>query len=457
MKRKLQDITISQFIAVSVATILALIPFHAFLTVWLSSGLGHYTALRLWKECLLLLAGVAAIYVIWKTPRLKSALASGWLWRLIGAYTVVVLVWGAVAYRQGGVAAKADLYGILLDLRPFAMVLIAWVAASTVPWLYHQWQRLVLWPAAGVVAIGLLQYFVLPYDVMKHFGYNGSTIWPYETIDHKTSYIRIRSTLRGANLLGAYMIIVLSSSAGWLTRRRRLLAIIAIIASLVVLFASGSRGAWLGMLAAAAVLGWLYLPSRKVRKLFLLSGAVGLLLVSSLVVTLRNNDLVQNLVFHTDEHSTSKVSSNSAHVSYSIDAIKQIATEPLGRGPGTAGPAGVYNTGHTARIAENYFLQIGQELGWLGLGIFLAIYGLLARGLWQRRHLNLSRLLLASFVGLTVMALLMHLWTDDTAAYLWFGLAGIALAQPAGNSFRGPSSERNNNRGVKSREKPVPA
>jgi hypothetical protein len=32
--------------------------------------------------------------------------------------------------------------------------------------------------------------------------------------------------------------------------------------------------------------------------------------------------------------------------------------------------------------------------------------------------------------GLSVMALLMHIWTDDTIAYLWFGLAGILLAQP---------------------------
>jgi hypothetical protein len=167
--------------------------------------------------------------------------------------------------------------------------------------------------------------------------------------------------------------------------------------------------------------------------LFLVVGAIGLLLASGAVVALRNNDFVQNTIFHTDEHSTSKVSSNSAHVTYSIEAAKQIATEPLGRGPGTAGPAGVYNSGHPARIAENYFLQIGQELGWFGLGIFLAIYGLLARELWLRRGLLLGQLLLASFAGLTVMAMLMHLWTDDTAVYLWFGLAGIALAQPLGS------------------------
>ena len=33
--------------------IILLMPFHAFLTVWIASGVDHYTAVRLWKEALL--------------------------------------------------------------------------------------------------------------------------------------------------------------------------------------------------------------------------------------------------------------------------------------------------------------------------------------------------------------------------------------------------------------------
>lgn len=431
MKRKSLDTIITKFVALSVAVILVLIPFHAFLTVWLSSAVGHYTALRLWKEVLLLIAGLGASWLIYRLPKLQKALLDDWLWRLIAIYAVVTIVCGLAAHALGSVTTKAVLYGELLNLRPFVMLVIAWVAASTAPWLYQKWRQLVLWPAAGVVTIGLLQYAVLPHDVMKHFGYNASTIGPYETIDHKTAYIRIRSTLRGANLLGGYMLIVLSLLGALLTKRRRRLTIfVVMIASLTVLFASGSRGAWLGLIAAAAVLVWTRLPNQRQKRELLLLGAAGIVVVACAVVLLRNNDFVQNIVFHTDEHSSSRVSSNSAHVTYSIDAMKQIVTEPVGRGPGTAGPAGVYNTGHPARIAENNFLQIGQEVGWLGLGLFMAIYFLLAKRLWQRRHLQLSLVLLASLAGLTVMAMLMHIWTDDTIAYLWFGLAGIAIAQP---------------------------
>lgn len=430
MKRKVLARHVSRVVTGTVAAVLILIPFHAFLTVWISSGLGHYTALRLWKECVLLLAGVGALYLFAQSRQLRQAFWRDWLWRAVVVYGAVTLVWGVVAYIHGGVTAKAVMYGELLNLRPFAMLLIAWVAASHASWLYRHWQRLVLWPAAGVVAIGLLQYFVLPYDFMKHFGYSARTIWPYETIDHKTSYIRVRSTLRGANLLGGYLILVLSVLGSKLLVRKRQATILgAIIFSLLALFVSGSRGAWLGAIAAAAVLVWLGLSNRRARRWLVVGAAMVALVCSGLVVALRHNDYVQNVVFHTDEHSTSSVSSNSAHVAFTRNALKEIATEPLGRGPGSAGPAGVYNTGHPARIAENYFLQIGQETGWVGLLLLLAIFWLLAKRLWLRRSMMLAQVLLASFVGLNVMALLMHIWTDDTVAYLFFGLSGIALAQ----------------------------
>ncbi len=432
MKRESLDTYIARFVAASVAVILVLIPFHAFLTVWLSSGIGHYTALRLWKECLLLLAGVGALYLLFTSMARRRQLRQDWLWRLIGLYGLVTVITGLVSYLAGSVTPKAVLYGELINLRPFVFLFVAWIAAYSAPWLYKQWHKLVLGPALVVVVIGLLQRFVLPYDVMKHFGYGPNTIGPYETIDHKTSYIRIRSTLRGANLLGAYSILVLGVVGSIkLAKKHAGAVVLMMIATLIVLYASGSRGAWLGAIAALAVLAWLRISNVRLRKLALF-GVAGLVIVGGLTVfALRNNDFVQNTVFHTDEHSSSSVSSNSAHIAYSVTALKQIAHEPLGRGPGTAGQAGVYNTGHPARIAENNFLQIGQETGWLGLGLYVAILVLLAKRLWTRRQLPLAQLLLASLAGLSVMAMLMHVWADDTVAYLFFGLVGIALAQPS--------------------------
>jgi O-antigen ligase len=106
--------------------------------------------------------------------------------------------------------------------------------------------------------------------------------------------------------------------------------------------------------------------------------------------------------------------------------------QPFGAGPGTAGPASEHNN-HPARIAENYFLQVGQEAGWLGLGLFIAIVVLIGKSFWDRRiePNQLVIVMLSSLVGLIVVNLLLPAWTDDTLAYVWWGLAGITAASTA--------------------------
>jgi O-antigen ligase len=79
------------------------------------------------------------------------------------------------------------------------------------------------------------------------------------------------------------------------------------------------------------------------------------------------------------------------------------------------------------RIAENYYLQIAQETGWLGLGLFLAILIAVGWELAKRRRRALAVMLLASLVGISVVNVLSHAWADDTLSLLWWGLAGIAL------------------------------
>jgi len=48
--------------------------------------------------------------------------------------------------------------------------------------------------------------------------------------------------------------------------------------------------------------------------------------------------------------------------------------------------------------------------------------------LWLRRSDPLALGLFASLMGIGLIGLLSHVWTDDTLAYVWWGLAGIAMA-----------------------------
>ena len=410
------------------AVILALMPFHALLTVWLSRGLGHYTALRLWKEVIVLLIALAVFYLLLTDKKIRTHTLTRRLVWLVIIYGGLQLVIGVISFRAGSVTPKALGYGLLVNLRFLGFFLLVWATALRTCRLKTNWQKLLLWPAGVVVAFGLLQLLVLPTDFLRHFGYGAGTILPFETVNNNREYVRIASTLRGPNPLGAYLIIpatallVLGLRA---TRKWRFGLFLA--ATLVVLAASFSRSALLGALVSFGVV-CLVLARSKRAKTHVLAAGIGLVLIVVIgAVVVHKSTQLENIVLHTQTKSPAAVSSNQGHLQSLSSAVHDIVHQPLGRGPGTAGPASVYNHGK-ARIAENYFLQLGQEIGIFGAGLFMLIVGGVGYLLWIRRADPLALTLVASLIGLTLVNLLSHAWADDTLAYVWWGLAGVALA-----------------------------
>jgi hypothetical protein len=414
-----------------IATIIALVPFQAFITVWPASNFGHYTAFRLWDEVALAVAGILALGLLWQHPGIWNRLKKLQIIWLITAYIILELLTGLIAFARHNVDAEALGYGLIVNLRFLLFFALCLIAAAQSDWLKKHWRQLLFIPAAIVVAFGLLQHFVLPNDFLHHFGYSVGTIFPYETINHNVTYIRIMSTLRGANPLGAYLvIIVVASLAEFLRQKRRNFRLaygLLFIGSLATLFYSYSRSAWLGAALAVIIVLAVMAKSRKL-KLTLAFGLTGLIVVAVVLgVVLKNNSHFENILTHTQQNSAIKTTSDQGHASALKAGLKDVLYQPLGLGPGTAGPASVYNN-HPARIAENYFVQVAQEVGWLGLIIFLLINWLVVKELWLNRTDRLSLILLASLVGIMFINLLSHAWTDDTLSYIWWGLAGIALA-----------------------------
>jgi hypothetical protein len=408
------------------ALILILIPFHALLTVWLSGALGHYTALRLWKEAILLILVVKILWV--ERAQLKRLPRADILWKLIAAYIALVLVSGLLAYAFHGASLKAFAYGLVIDTRFLVFFAVVWYLSAHSSWLYTHWKQLLLIPAAIVVVFGLLQLTVLPHDFLKHFNYGPHTIPVTATVDQKTAYARIGATLRGANPLGAYLVIIITALVALILRKARLaVAAGCLLAVLIVLLFTYSRSAWIGAMVSVGLLIWWSVRSPRTRRILIITGVTLVIIAAGLVIALRHNTEVENTVFHTDSHSGSSASSNAGHAAAIKGGLHDMVHKPLGSGTGTAGPASTYNN-HPARIAENYFIQVGQETGWLGLVLFMAILVRVGQLLWARRGDNtLSIVLLASLIGLTAVNMLSHAWADDTLAYVWWGFAGIAL------------------------------
>jgi hypothetical protein len=416
--------------AALIIIILALIPFHAFLTVYLSSLIGHYTALRLWKEVLLAIILLCSAFIALTDKKLAKVLINSWLIRLILTFFVIELVWGLIAHYSGGDNTKALLYGWLSDCRYLLFFILCFIAAKKTSMLKNKSVKLVLYPALIVILFGLLEVFVLPRGFLSHFGYGPNTISPYQTINHNLHYVRIISTLRGADPLGAYLLIPLSLAVVLLVRGKKTWQLALFTAgSLIVLIFSYARSAWLGLIVSVAFAIYFGVKSKILKRNLIYIGLALIILLAGIFVLERNNSRVQNIVFHSQKNSAIKTTSDEGHSSSIKSGIKDIAKDPLGKGPGTSGPASVYNQ-KISRIPENYYIQIGQELGVIGLAVYIAISVLVVMSLWARREDTLALALLASFLGLIVVNMLLEAWTDDTLCYLWWGMAGIAIATP---------------------------
>src|SRR6185503_7249003 len=101
---------------------------------------------------------------------------------------------------------------------------------------------------------------------------------------------------------------------------------------------------WIGVVLSVFMIAALFLKKIKQKGLLLGAALVLVVTVGTGAFSLRNNVAFENAFLHTDHRSTSSVSSNQDHVSAFKNGVRDVIHEPLGQGPGTAGPASVYNS-----------------------------------------------------------------------------------------------------------------
>lgn len=412
-------------LAIIFTIILVYLPFHEFLTTWIGVNLGHLSLLRGWKEVIILASVAPITYLVVVNKRLKQWLMRDPIVLLIIVYVTLLLVVGSWSNQAGRVSNFALLDGIMIDARFLIFFVFTLIVTTHTNFIKTHWQKIIIWPGVTVVLLGLSQLF-LPINFLSHFGYGAHTIPGYSTVDQSLQYRRIQSTLRGANPLGAYLVLVIPALIIGI-RKKLFSRSLAIFLSLIALYYTYSRSAYIGLAITLIVL--LYLGAKTTRNRQIYWGLVGLVIAFAgiLIIGFRHNPKVENVFFHTDTSSRAMTSSNAQRTSALETGIRQVRSQPLGDGPGTAGPASEHNK-YPARIAENYYIQIAQEVGWFGLAVFVLINALVGLRLWQNRKDPLSGLLFATLIGLTFVNFVSHAWADDTLSLIWWGIAGVALA-----------------------------
>jgi hypothetical protein len=399
--------------------LLALMPFHAFLSLWLGSLAGHQAVIQSWKEVLLvLLGGLSATLVVRQPKRLQRLRAPG-VWALIG-FVALALVVTAVTRPP----VLTALFGFKTDIEFILAALIAALVSS--PALIRRAVTVTLAAGAGVVGFGLCQIYLLPPGWLTHFGYGPDTIAPFQVLDPAVQSLRFGSTLGGPNQLGAYLAIIIALSLAVAVRRRQWWLLALTAGAVPVLIHTYSRAAWIGALLAATITGFgLMTPHwRRVGLIAMtLLALVGLLLSSHLL----QDQKLQYYLLHGNAQFHDQRGSDFEHLASLQSGVSSVLAAPWGHGLGTAGPT-VFHTG-TGRIIEDYYLQLGYEAGVVGMLLFIIALSLVSwRLLRQRTAQPHATALAGATLGISVNALVLPAWTDSTTCLVCWILIGLILA-----------------------------
>ncbi len=459
-------------------------------------GHAPLASLALWKEGVLAVLLTLAFVELWPRIVSSDDRDSPWSmdsldWCVVFGLLLAVVTSYVVGAQSTSFAnllhlhfSSADkrfLVGLKYDFLP----LFVFVALRRVPWS-DAWLRRALVALVGVGTIigayALVTLF-LPDSFFTNLGYSdqhslyfaNGPLAAFQQVEG-SAVRRAQSTLSGPNQLGLWLLIPLSSvlflCVAALRRRLKqgvkinLFSSVALfIATLAVLIGIGlslSRTAWVA--AALMILAMLVmLAIRSVR-----SGRHQLLCVGTLVVVLLGiggggygvTRFMPNLVI--------RLQSGSDHLAKPLAAIATMRAHPFGLGLGTAGPASNafsdtcvflplgadfrWANGRTdicvfigsARklppgkvcecpvLTENWYLQEGVEMGYLGFlfSVVLALFILFPLLRTSIGDPTFAPLL--AFFGLSVAGLLLHSFEDSAVAYTtWILLAAaIPVALP---------------------------
>lgn len=414
--------------------LLAYMPLHILLSTWIGTSFGILDFAKVFKDGVLVFGFLLALSVSWRHAWFRVLLKDK-LVLLILAYAGLTILLALVKPTD----QDAEILGVVYNTRFLLFFLYAGLLVHLFPdkKLRCMAIKTVLISGAIVVVFGILQYLVIPNNALTHIGYSRANgVLPAFFIDNKPDLERAMSTLRDPNSLGSYLIIIGMVAAGIMfatkKRQREIQMGIYILLAAFCLWFTFSRSALLGFMLASVV--FIFFSENRLahvvkrhRKPILLVTLAGAVILLSGLFAARNTYLVQNVIMHSDQ-STVLEDPNHLRLRFWQESLVAITLQPEGKGPGTAGLASIKNDKQGTVLTENYYLQLGEEVGVLGLFLFLCILFVVAHRLYWNRDSEIAVALLAAFVGLAFTNFLVHIWSNEAVAYTWWGLAGLVLA-----------------------------
>ena len=414
------------FIAIAIG-----LPFHAFIITYLGSFAPSSltTLFRYWKELILIGMASATVALLLNDAAMRKRLLSDRFAWLLSFFTLIHIV----IILNFKTAIFAGVLGLKINLAFLVLYLILSLTQLYTKITVTELLKLVLIPAGITGCIGVLQAFVLPHDILTHFGYGpfGGPNPAYYLIENSHT-IRIMSTLWGPNQFGSYLIFPITLSLWWFfatSGRKKIFAAAIFLIDILALYGTQSRGAWLATIIGIIIVIML-LTKGLVR--FIITG-ISVLGLTGIIVLAANHKLPSSfdvILLHgvPAQGNTGFISSNEGHLRALTLGYDKLKTHPFGSGLEAAGRA---SEGTNDQLyTENFYLQLAVQIGYFGLATFLSIIILIVIRLWGTiKQDPIATALLASLIGLSINNLFAHTWSDGATAWIWWGIAGIVMAR----------------------------
>ena len=357
-----------------------------------------------------------------------------------------------------------SIFNFALGFKYDFLPLLAFLLLRRVPWsawFSERAMRLILWVGGIVAAYGILT-LVLPDRFFAWLGYSdlhslyvpGRPLAAFQQIGGLSLH-RIQSTMSGPNQLGVWLLIPLGIAV---LQRKSLWSIVLACLFLVALVLTFSRAAWIAAFVMIVCALWPVMRQRKIT-VQIVSGCLLLVAIATF--------LFPSVVL--------RLASSRGHIERPLQAIAMMVEHPFGLGLGTAGPASnrISDTcvqlepgddpswakshpdlcvfvGPTKvqpldrdcqcpLLTENWYLQIGVEMGWMGFVLYIALVTMTLRALSKltidngqltMTEFSIFNFQFSIFLALSLAALFLHAWEDAAVAYTVWILMAFALPRP---------------------------
>ena len=441
--------------------LIALLPFHALLVTVITkiiAGPGHAPlgVLAVWKEAMVVVILLLACLEVIITFQSQVTSHKS---QVLKIDTIDVCILLGILYAIGlEILHHSTLYilhsSFLLGFKYDFLPLVAFFILRRVSWSawFQQTVINVLLAVGAIVALYGIATFFLPMSFFTWLGYSDlhslyqaqGPLAAFQQIGGSTLR-RIQSTMSGPNQLGVWLLIPLGvllvfttseKAISWkleAERKRQISMLIAYSLCLTALALTFSRASWIGAGVMVAVMLW----QRVHRKSLVVWWFTGLVVLAGIAIALAPQILIrkQSLI---------------GHIEKPLVALQTIIAHPFGLGLGSAGPASnrtsdtcidqpvgsdiswakdrqdlcifiggeqVQPTGRACScpvLTENWYLQWGVEMGWLGLFLSLLLPIFILKKLQNQFYILHSTFYI--FLAVCVASLFLHAWEDSAVA-----------------------------------------